>query len=302
MVDFSNWLSGEKISVIDIGARLTPGEAPIYENLIKHDICNVTAVEPDSSTNHLLEKLPNARIYNLTLGTKGYSYLNICKLPSCSSLLIPNIEIVSRYSGMEYFYKTKDRISVHVDEMDDIFQDDHFDFLSIDVQGAELDVLQHGKRNLSNLLGVHIEVSFIENYKGQPLFRDVDAFLSNNKFTFHCFTGYGTRSPRGIEINNSPINGINQWLWADAFYFHDLTDTTFWREPGKLIKLACIFHDLYKSYDFSAHCLKIHDQLFGSTHFPEYSLLISNSTNTTIKASTEENTYLAKLAQQINYN
>ena len=181
MLDFANWLSGEKISVIDIGARLTPGEVPIYENLIQHDICKVTAVEPDSSTNHLLEKLPNARIYNLTLGTKGYSYLNICKLPSCSSLLTPNIDIVSRYSGMEYFYKTKDRISVHVDEMDDIFQDDHFDFLSIDVQGAELDVLQHGKRNLSNLLGVHIEVSFIEKYKGQPLFRDVDAFLSNNK-------------------------------------------------------------------------------------------------------------------------
>jgi FkbM family methyltransferase len=302
MIDFTNWLCGEKINIIDIGARMTPGEATIYQNLIKNNLCTITAVEPDTSTNELLVKLSNAKIYNLALGTKGLSYLNICQLPSCSSLLEPDTETLSKYSGMEYFYNVIDRVSLHVDEMDDIFQDEIFDFLSIDVQGAELNVLENGRRNLSNLLGIHIEVSFIEKYKGQPLFRDVDTFLAGNDFSFHCFTGYGTRSPRGIEIDNSPINGINQWLWADAFYFHNLYDIDFWKEPGKLIKLACIFHNLYKSYDFSAHCLKIHDHQFGSNYLSEYASLISNLTNTCIKSSSDENTYLAKIAQKINYN
>lgn len=54
---------------------------------------------------------------------------------------------------------------------------------------------------------------------GQPLFRDVDTFLAERDFTFHCFTGYGTRSPRGVKVDGSSVNGINQWLWADAFYF-----------------------------------------------------------------------------------
>jgi len=127
-----------------------------------------------------------------------------------------------------------------------VFSDAHFDYLDIDVQGYELEVLKSGGRNIKNLLGIHIEVSFVEKYVGQPLFRDVDVFLAERDFTFHCFTGYGTRSPRGVKVDGSSVNGINQWLWADAFYFHRLDDDEFWGVSNRLVKLACIFHCVYK--------------------------------------------------------
>ncbi|TFY90357.1 FkbM family methyltransferase, partial [Pseudomonas kairouanensis] len=266
----NKWLNEEKVSIIDIGARAIPGEKPVYENLITSEICKITTVDPDTTTNAILNRVPNTTVTNVTLGTGVESLLHICTLPSCSSLLKPNMHTLSQYSGMEHFYNVTGSERVDAMKMDTVFPLGNFDFLSIDVQGAELEVLRHGKRNLANLLGIHIEVSFVEKYLGQPLFRDVDSFLANNKFSFHCFTGYGTRSPKEIETNDSPINGINQWLWADAFYFHDLTDTAFWREPGRLLKLAAIFHYIYNSYDFAAHCLNSHDKLFGSTYFSEY--------------------------------
>lgn len=105
---------------------------------------------------------------------------------------------------------------------------------------------------------------------GQPLFRDVDTFLAERDFTFHCFTGYGTRSPRGVKVDGSSVNGINQWLWADAFYFHRLNDDEFWRVSNRLVKLACIFHCIYKSYEFAVHALKCFDQLGGRAYCHEY--------------------------------
>ena len=301
MDKFKKWLGDEKVNIIDIGARAIPGEKPIYDNLIINELCKITTVDPDTSTNPILEKLPNARVMNLTLGAGGKSIFNICTLPSCSSLLKPNMATLSQYSGMEHFYTIMDRTCVDVVKMDDAFPSENFDFLSIDVQGAELDILRHGKRNISTLLGIHIEVAFVEKYIGQPLFRDVDNFLANNQFNFHCFTGYGTRSPKEIETNHSPINGINQWLWADAFYFHDMTDTIFWSPPGKLLKIACIFHCLYQSYDFAARCLKKHDELFGSSYFSEYVSGISEFANITLKSNNNENEHLSKLTQKINF-
>lgn len=51
------------------------------------------------------------------------------------------------------------------------------DFIKLDVQGAELDVLKGGEECLQQVRGLEIEVEFNPIYYGQPLFGDVDRFL-----------------------------------------------------------------------------------------------------------------------------
>ncbi len=56
------------------------------------------------------------------------------------------------------------------------------DFLKIDTQGSELDVLMGAEKSLENCTSVEVEVSYQAGYQGQPLFKDVDHFLQSRGF------------------------------------------------------------------------------------------------------------------------
>lgn len=57
------------------------------------------------------------------------------------------------------------------------------DFLSIDTQGSELDILIGASRLLdTTILAVHVEVEFHPLYEGQPLFGDIYQFLAEYNF------------------------------------------------------------------------------------------------------------------------
>jgi FkbM family methyltransferase len=50
------------------------------------------------------------------------------------------------------------------------------DFIKLDVQGAELEILRGGEQVLAGASGIRLEVEFVEAYKHQPLFSDMDAW------------------------------------------------------------------------------------------------------------------------------
>ncbi|MGJ8743213.1 FkbM family methyltransferase [Polaribacter sp.] len=56
------------------------------------------------------------------------------------------------------------------------------DFIHMDVQGAELMVLQGGKNMLKNIKSIWLEVEKISLYKDQALKKDIENFLSNRGF------------------------------------------------------------------------------------------------------------------------
>jgi len=58
------------------------------------------------------------------------------------------------------------------------------DYLSIDTQGTELEILQGSLETLtSNLLAVFVEVGFAPTYEGQPMFSALEEFLRGQGFT-----------------------------------------------------------------------------------------------------------------------
>ena len=108
---------------------------------------------------------------------------------------------------------------------------------------------------MESTLVVQAEVNFIPMYKDQPLFADVDAYLRSKGFAVHAFYGPQGRAFHPVKVNNQEHARINQAMWADMVYvrnfmnFRDLA-------PDDLLRIACLMHDVYGSYDLAAHALQ----------------------------------------------
>lgn len=63
------------------------------------------------------------------------------------------------------------------------------DFIKLDTQGSELDVLCGGLQTLrKDTFGIEVEVEFVEMYEGQPLFPEVQTFLNDLGYDFVGFS------------------------------------------------------------------------------------------------------------------
>lgn len=195
----------------------------------------------------------------------------------CSSLYQPNETYLARFYELPELVNLDFTVGVETTTLDAFCQEENIeeiDFLQIDVQGADLDVLQ-GAINLLNktIYAIQIEVEFSHLYINQPLFADVDTFLRNQKFTL--FDLYSAHRPRYIIDQKSPKHSRGQILWADAFYLKDLLGEKFITEeksPLKILKLACIA-DVMGFYDYALELLIYLTKNYGedeSYNFTEF--------------------------------
>lgn len=166
----------------------------------------------------------------------------------CSSLYPPNEALLSRFMGMKDGIKLDFSIDLPTTTLEQFCKDEdiqEIDFLQVDVQGADFDVLK-GAGNLleKTVLGLQIEVEFSKMYQEQPLFPDIDHYCQMKGFSlFDLITKDGwCRRPRDC----SPIfssQRIGQLLWADALYLRDPIQnekSPIWKNPTTILKLACI--------------------------------------------------------------
>lgn len=86
------------------------------------------------------------------------------------------------------------------------------DLIWMDLQGAELMALKGFESKLADVSAIHVEVGFRAVYKGQPLFRDVDQYLSRNFSLKYISLG---RWPRIVWLYN--LLGFGPWI-ANAIY------------------------------------------------------------------------------------
>jgi FkbM family methyltransferase len=80
-------------------------------------------------------------------------------------------------------------------------------FLKIDVQGFEEQVLLGSTKIAPKLVGLQVELSFVQLYGGQKLFPEMFRFITDMGFTLHRMI------PAWIE----PSTG--RWLQADGLFF-----------------------------------------------------------------------------------
>ena len=110
------------------------------------------------------------------------------------------------------------------------------DFLKLDTQGSELDILHGADRILrTHVLGVQVEVEFAPMYIGQPLFADVDTFLRGFGFVLFDLSRYRVRRP--TVAKEVPTRG--QLLWGHALYLR-APDTLDENTQARLAVVAAI--------------------------------------------------------------
>jgi FkbM family methyltransferase len=185
--------------------------------------------------------------------------LYVTQDPMCSSLYRPNETFLARFNGLSELMNLDFEVEVETTTLDDICNQEginQVDFLQIDVQGADLQVLEGATKLLAqSVLAIQIEVEFAPLYVDQPLFADVDTYLRSRDFSlFDLSVARRGRARSPILSQARP----GQLLWGDAFYFCDLLQTVnqpHRKTPEQLFKLACIA-DVMEFSDYALELLE----------------------------------------------
>jgi FkbM family methyltransferase len=211
------------INFLDIGA--SGGPDPKWEPLF--NFINYTAFEPHKDSyakiqSKLKGKFKHLEIYDFALSDfNGDSSLYITKSAQCSSMLQPNENWLSRFE-FRNFFELKNISSVPVRRLDSIqsIQKDNFDIIKIDVQGAELKVMDGGSEFFKKAFLIETESGFTENYVGESRFDQIaNRMIKNNYLLFDL--NHNHRIPRSSFHFENSINNA-QPLWCEATWLKDL--------------------------------------------------------------------------------
>lgn len=247
---FDLFLGSSDIRVLDVGAAIV--ETPPYQPWIDLGRASVIGFEPSERECTRLNAVfgPKHRFLPYFLGDGKTSIFHETNWSMTGSLFPPNTNLLSKFGNLAEVTTEVAQHEVETRRIDDIPEIGDVDFIKIDVQGAELKVLQNATKALGNTLVVQTEVEFLELYRGQPLFADVDRFLRQQGFLFHTFDGFGMRSFKPLVRDGDANLGFRQYLWSDAVYVRSWMDLS-GLSYEKLVHYAIIAHDLLRSYDLT---------------------------------------------------
>ena len=231
---FSRLLGKQRICIADVGAAdgLAKRWRPIAPSL------RVVAFEPDRRSDPTADGALGAAVTvvdRAAAANAGSREIYLTRKPRCSSLYPPNRAVIDRYPDAER-YDVMQTASVQCTTVDAAFAafGEALDFIKIDTQGTELDVLRGAQGSLSDCLGVEVEVEFQPLYVGAAMFRDVDRYLCDLGFEiFDLRRTFFTRAGAPHTVGQQK----GQLVFGDALYFRP------WQTIGRresIVKLAVL--------------------------------------------------------------
>lgn len=244
-------------AVVDIGANRIDGDPP-YKSMLEYGMCEVTGFEPQQSAFEELQANhgPLEKYLPYAVGDGQMSTLKICKGSGMTSLFEPDLRILTFFDALKPLSEVVERIPIKTRRLDEIDEIDHIDFLKIDIQGGELNVLRNGSDKLISAVVIQVEVSFVTLYEGQPCIGDVDLELRHQGFIPHCFAAVKKWPISPCVINGNPRQPLNQLLEADMVYVRDFNRLE--RLSSEQLKqLALIAHYCYASFDLALRSVGI---------------------------------------------
>lgn len=252
------------IRIIDVGAMDT-GE-DVHAPLLKAGIATVLGFEcVQAECDRLNAKKRGTHSYlPHALGDGRERVFHECNFPMTSSLYEPNTALLAKFQNLENLTQVVKKGTLQTRRLDDLPEAAGADFLKLDVQGAEVDVMNGAENILADAVVVHTEVEFVPMYKDQPLFAEVDQRLRKSGYVFHKFAGIAGRTFQPLVVNNDVNQMLSQMLWADAVYVKDFMALD--RLPaGKLLAMAVILHMIYGSFDLVLQVLQAYDAKMGTS-------------------------------------
>ena len=185
-------------TVMIVGGR--GGLDPYTKWLRRCRIVHAIGVEPESSG---LEALQKTKAYDTIVHqglaeTQKKATLYITKARGWCSLLRPDETAIKRVASPICLSARPFEIvkteTIDLTTLDTIMPTlPQIDFLQIDVQGAELQVLKGAKESLKNIAMIELEVRFYPIYEDEPSWNDLHTFLQENGFLLVHMTRQGER-------------------------------------------------------------------------------------------------------------
>ena len=208
-------LSELPLTVIDIGGAMGADErwSPLREQ------CRFMFFEPDDRS---YSGLSDGSWRDLVIpvglgGADGQRMLYLTEGPFASSLYKPKEAVLKSYAVWPW-YRPSGNVPVTVRTLDDVLAEHNGwtpDFIKVDVEGADIEVLQAGEIALTNSFGVQLEVSFLDRNEGAPNYGEADQWLRSRGFVPHLLL-------REHWVRQNGLWGANshpQIAWGDAVYF-----------------------------------------------------------------------------------
>ena len=247
----------EKLQVADIGAAYI-AEVPPYKPLLDLGLGHLNAFDADERQHQKLKEVygDTISLYSDILGDGEIQTLHLASPASgMTSLLKPSEEHLAFFNGFTRFGEILETQDVNTNKLDDVECLPCLDFLKMDIQGSELQVLNSGKRILKDCVAIHLEVSFVPLYQDQPCFGEIDTWMRSQGYLPHAFIDIKRWSIYPTIRNGNFRVPFNQLLEADILYIKDpLNLQSLSNESIK--KLALIAHYSYRSPDLVVYLLK----------------------------------------------
>jgi FkbM family methyltransferase len=166
----------EPISLADVGAACI-ADVPVYKPLLDEGLGHLQAFEGDPRQIETIRETwgDKVTVHDRFLADGGVHTLHIAAAESAmTSLLRPNATALQFFNGFARYGQIQETHQIQTSRLDNVEGLPDIDFLKLDVQGAELTVLENGPRRLANCVAIQLEVSHICLYENQPPFGEVD--------------------------------------------------------------------------------------------------------------------------------
>ena len=174
----------KKLTLLDIGAADgIHGRWNVISNKI-----NTILVEPhkESAKNLRLQGLDVIETVLHSEDDKEIKFYNTRK-PMCSSFYKPNFNHLKKFLDKDRFEIVSED-TFNVKSLDSVIvKFTQPNFIKIDTEGSELDILKGSKETLSNVFGLEVECAFYQLRENQPLFEEVRSYLESLDFIFIDF-------------------------------------------------------------------------------------------------------------------
>ena len=241
------------IKVVDVGAQVLANEEHAYQALVDAGAATIVGFEPlsDAASARSVAE-PHILMLEYFIGDGSRRSFHVNRFDATSSLLPSNLVFLDRFEALSTMCETLRTIEVETVRLDDIPEVLDADFLKLDVQGGELDVLKGAGAMIERVVAVHCEVEFSPVYVDQPLYGDIDSHLRSKGFELIDIKNAGYSTVKGLP---RPVSK-SHLLWGEAVYM---------RRPEKLVELgsnkilsaAFIAHVNYGMYDIAASFLNL---------------------------------------------
>lgn len=265
-------LSTVQIRIVDVGAEALDFEEDVYAPLIRAVPCSIVGFDPFATSEAVPKSTtagtvgsPSKRVLPYFIGLGGEATFHLNNYSPTSSLFPTNEAFASQFLNLAELCRTKKSWPVSTKRLDEIPEAMDCDFLKVDVQGGDYDVIASGESLLEKTLFVHIEVEFAQLYSGQKLFPDIDAFMQAHGFELIDLVKMGWNNYKAMPS----IILRSRLLWADAIYMKKVERISE-MDCRALLRAALIAHVNYRKYDLAAHLIAAYDKKENSALLPVY--------------------------------